>query len=178
MNTKKNGFTVIELLIAMVVLAIIAVIALPKFINLRAETKVASMESIGGAMHEGLKLVYSVAVIEGKENGSQTIDINGVEVPIYDGYPSVKGSDSFVKINDQVKAWLDIDTVDRDTAKEGQSSALLFTDKNSSDNQILIFFTADVDSKSSTYNCHVLYENSEKIVPSQYSISVNTDNCE
>jgi len=42
-------------------------------------------------------------------------------VPLYNGYPSVRGRDSFVAINAQVKAWLYIDSADRNTARKNRN---------------------------------------------------------
>ncbi|WP_283108374.1 pilus assembly FimT family protein [Shewanella electrodiphila] len=174
---QEQGFTLIELVVVIIILAVLAVVAAPKFINLSNDAKKNSLITIGGAMQSGLDLVYSRAVIEGKNIGADVIDINGTDVPIFNGYPSVRGSDSFVDINAQVKAWLDIDTVDRDTANANRDIAVLFTDKASSAQQIFIFFTEDYDDKSVTFKCTVLYQNQQVPTPLGPSVTVETDEC-
>ena len=174
---KNKGFTLIELVIVIVILSILTAIAIPKFMDLRYEAKVANLETIGGAMESGLKLINSKARIDLQYKGSGVILVNGVNIPLYNGYPSVLGSDSFEQINAQVKAWLEIDVVDRDTAASNKDSAMFFTDKNSKEHMIYIFFTADYDKKSVDFKCHVRYENPESDKPSKPIITIEISDC-
>ncbi len=176
-NSKNKGFTLIELVIVIVILGILAVTAAPKFIDLTSDAKAANLEAIGGAMRSGLQLINSQAVIDGQNNDSGVIQINGTDIPLYNGYPSVRGSDSFVEINAQVKAWLDIDVVDRNTANNNRNAATFFSDKSSANHQIYIFFTEDYDQKSVNFKCHVLYENPESDEPNKPIINIETSDC-
>lgn len=151
-NSKNSGFTLIELVVVIVILGILAATAAPKFMDLTKDAKAANLEAIAGAMRSGLQLIHSQAVIDGQNNDSGVIQFNGTDISLYNGYPSVHGSDSFVEINTQVKAWLDIDVVDRNTANNNRNAAIFFTDKSSANNQIYIFFTADYDQKVSILN--------------------------
>ncbi len=176
-STKNKGFTLIELVLVIVLLGILSATAAPKFIDLTNDAKAATLEAIGGAMKSGLQLIHSKALIDRQTSDSGVIQINGIDIPLYNGYPSVRGSDSFVEINAQVKAWLDIDAVDRDTANSNRGSATFFTDKSTPNNQIYIFFTSDYDKKSVNYKCHVLYENQESTDPDKPIISIETNDC-
>ena len=53
----------------LIVLGIIAVIALPKFVDLKTDSKIATLDAIAAAMVNGLDLVHSKAVIEGQAKG-------------------------------------------------------------------------------------------------------------
>ena len=176
-NLKNKGFTLIELVVVIVILGILAIIAVPKFIDLNDDAKAANLEAIGGAMRSGLQLINAKAIAEGQDSGVGVIQVNGVDIPLYNGYPSVDGSDSFVETNAQVKTWLDIDVVDRNTAKNNRDAAIFFTDKSSPNNQIYIFFTADYDQKSVNYKCHVRYENPESNNPGKPIVTVETSDC-
>ena len=141
LNYRENGFTLIELVVVMVILAILAVTVAPKFISLTHDSRAAVLESIGGSMESGLQLIHSRAIIDNQQIGEGLIQIAGVPIPLYNGYPSVRGTDSFPVQNTQVKAWLEIDAVDRNTAFRNRDAAPFFTDKSSANNYIYIFLS-------------------------------------
>ena len=58
LRTKK-GFTLIELTMVIVILGILAAVALPKFINLSAEARVARAKSLAGAISSASAINYS-----------------------------------------------------------------------------------------------------------------------
>lgn len=174
---SSKGFTLIELVIVIVVLGVLAVTAIPKFMNLSTDAKVSTLESVQGAMQSALKLVHSRAVIKGQHIGVGTININGVEVPLYNGYPSVNGRDSVIELNEQVKAWLDIDSVDAATAKANKNAAPFYTAKSTAKNYIYIFFSSDRDQMSSSFKCQVRYENPVTTTPILPVVSIRADSC-
>jgi len=175
--SKDTGFTLIELIIGITLLAILAIIATPKYFSIKTEAKVSSLEEVAAAMKSGLQLVYSQSVIEDREIGGNIIAIEGIQVPLYFGAPSVRGRDSFLKINQQVKAWLTIDSVDRNTARRNRYSAPFFTDKSTKNNQIFIFFTSDYDKRGVRFKCQIRYENPESSSPTGPTITIETDDC-
>lgn len=156
---KSKGFTLIELVIAIVILGILAVVAAPRFLNLQKDSKVAVMETVAASMKAGLEMVHARATVEGLDQGEQEIRINGVLIPLKDGYPRVNGSDSFDSINEQVLAWLNVDAVSLTAAQRDPNAADLFTDKSTPNNQIYIFFTSDLDKKGVNFECQVMYQN-------------------
>ncbi|WP_392340557.1 type II secretion system protein [Moritella marina] len=174
-DTQHNGFTLIELVIVIVVLGILAATAIPKFINLRHDSRAATLESIKGTMESALQLVRARAQMENQTSGNGEIEINGVKVPLYNGYPSVDGRDTFPELNAQVKAWIEIDSVDRNTAFGDRNAANFFTDRARRYNQIFIFFMTDYDSKGVNFQCQIRYENSALVAAP--TIRVLTDSC-
>jgi MSHA pilin protein MshA len=91
---KRNaGFTLIELVIVIIVLGILAATAVPKFINLQDDAKVAAMKGLEGALHSGANIVYSKSAIDGEEGkaGQSVIDA-GTTIETNYGYP--KASDA------------------------------------------------------------------------------------
>ncbi|ACJ29994.1 Type IV pilin, putative [Shewanella piezotolerans WP3] len=171
----RKGFTLIELVVVIIVLGILAVIAAPKFLNLRTDAKIADLQAIEGAMKSALALVYSKAAIEGENVEAGTITHAGIDIPLYNGYPAVDGGDSFDELNEQVQAWLDIDSVSLTAIKQDNNAAPLFIDKSSANNQIYIFFSEDLADKSVNFYCHILYQNKES--NSQYEVFLRTDDC-
>ncbi|RJG41880.1 type II secretion system protein [Motilimonas pumila] len=174
---QRQGFTLIELVIVIAILAILAATIAPRFIALTSDAKAADLYAIGGAMESGLNLLHARAKIENQDGSSGIIQVNGTDIPLYNGYPSVNGTDSFVDINEQVKAWLEIDAVDRNTARRNREAAPFFTDKSTANNHIYIFFTADYDQKSVNFKCHIRYENPVSNNPTRPTVTIHTSQC-
>ncbi|PSW46338.1 type II secretion system protein [Photobacterium leiognathi] len=83
---KKNGFTLIELVVVIVILGILAVVAAPKFMNLQVDARNASLKGLEGSLKSAFGTTYSKLAVAGLENESYVatrekrpgIDINGV----------------------------------------------------------------------------------------------------
>ncbi|PKG40021.1 hypothetical protein CXF74_05515 [Psychromonas sp. Urea-02u-13] len=74
----------IELVIVIVILGILSTVALPKFVNLSRDARIATLEVIKGAMASTSLLVEMKAKIEGVENGG--IKLNGQTVLVNNAY--------------------------------------------------------------------------------------------
>ena len=74
---KAFGFTLIELVMVIVILGVLAAVALPKFANLSSSARVATLESIAGAMRSTITIVKSKAYgnglsVAGSNPGNQS----------------------------------------------------------------------------------------------------------
>ncbi|GAM60955.1 MSHA pilin protein mshA [Vibrio ishigakensis] len=67
MNKRIDGFTLVELVVVIVVLGVLAVTALPKYLNLQRDARIAAVHGAAGALHDAAKLAYSKAAIDGVE---------------------------------------------------------------------------------------------------------------
>lgn len=93
----ENGFTLIELVTVISLLAILVTVALPKFIDVSGDARMAKLESLEGTLRSATTLVHSVAVVRGKHtSASETISIDGVDIAIRYGYP-IGSADSLGK---------------------------------------------------------------------------------
>lgn len=92
---KQAGFTLIELVIVIIILGILAVTAAPKFLNLQDDARTSTLKGVEGSLNSAGAMIYSKAVIAGKEAApSDTLDVgNGVEVGIAFGYPKATQAD-------------------------------------------------------------------------------------
>lgn len=92
---KQNGFTLIELVVVIIILGILAVTAAPKFINLQSDARKSTLSGIEAALKGANSLVYSKAVIQGKEkvdgDTTENIDTTG------DGTADLIGAYGYVK---------------------------------------------------------------------------------
>jgi len=88
---KRQGFTLIELVVVIVILGIMAAVAVPKFVNLQSNARQAVMEGLEGSIRSVATLIYSKSLIQGVETGnSSAITVNGVVIRTKEGYPAIK----------------------------------------------------------------------------------------
>ncbi|GIC79287.1 prepilin-type N-terminal cleavage/methylation domain-containing protein [Moritella sp. F3] len=68
MGFRAKGFTLIEMTIVIVILAIISAIAVPKFVNLSGDAKKAKIASVAAELRTAIDLIYYKSLILGLEN--------------------------------------------------------------------------------------------------------------
>ncbi len=94
---KISGFTLIELVVVIIVLGVLSATALPKFIGLQSDARVATLEGVKGAFESASTLIYSKATIDGMqkfsvdENQLSGYTVEGTEISY--GYPIVGDPD-------------------------------------------------------------------------------------
>lgn len=59
--TKEKGFTLIELIIVIVILGALAVVALPRFVDLQGEAEQAAAEGVAGALGSASAINFASA---------------------------------------------------------------------------------------------------------------------
>lgn len=95
----NRGFTLIEIIIVVIILGILASVAVPKFLSLSSDARIANMKNLEGALKASASLVYAKSVIEGVEKErSIWLDYNGDgsgDIPVHAGYPAVWNSCNF-----------------------------------------------------------------------------------
>ncbi|MDT0594920.1 type II secretion system protein [Glaciecola petra] len=66
----QNGFTLIELIIVIVVLGVLSIVALPRFIDLSSDAKIASLEELAKQAKSTTQMVQYKAIIQGLQTTS------------------------------------------------------------------------------------------------------------
>jgi MSHA pilin protein MshA len=87
---RDTGFTLIELVMSIVLIGALAAIALPRFVDLRHDARVASVAALTGALHSTAHEVHMKCRVMPACNdraGFFNISINGKTYRLVDGFP-------------------------------------------------------------------------------------------
>lgn len=74
---QNSGFTLIELVVVIIILGILAVVALPKFINLGDDADRAIVKGTAGTLKEGVNLAHAAWVAKGASGSMENVEIYG-----------------------------------------------------------------------------------------------------
>ncbi|WP_300181558.1 prepilin-type N-terminal cleavage/methylation domain-containing protein [uncultured Aliivibrio sp.] len=102
---RNKGFTLIELVIVIVVLGILSATAVPKFMNLQDDARLATFKSEGAAIKSGLELVHKKAIIGPITDGKLTINGEFITINPKTMYPIFLEEN----LEKQIMAFVDID---------------------------------------------------------------------
>lgn len=155
---KRKGFTLVELTVVIVILAIISAVAVPKFINVSSDAKKAKIASVAAELRTAINLIYYKSLLLGLEN--ECHEGLAKEV-IVDGFLTCKGYP--IGYISSIKKLLNLDN----------NEGFIFQNSDASGHRILA-----ISLNETYYNGEKLVNKDGQFVDDKPSISAGMNYCQ
>jgi len=78
---QQSGFTLVEMVAVIIILAVLAANAMPRFVNMSKEARVSSVEGVAGGLRSAISLAQSKWFVDQSAN-EDTVNMNGTLVSV------------------------------------------------------------------------------------------------